>query len=252
MKKLLAILLSCCLLTACVSALAESAEEAPADLLAVEASNGLTVVTGIVYFDDDETSNYIDCYIYAEIRNDSDVEMEIDGLVEALDAEGTVVNYDYPSLLPSCVAPGGVAYLSSSLWIAKTETIATSADIASMKITVGKNLYGYGQQIRLLDGMTAEMAQGVNFLNESQPVVRVTIVNNTDSEIYKPCVVAGAYDEAGKLLFMVNETFVLSSGIHIPAGSTLILDLDTPWILRKHGVTADSVASLNCLVYTQQ
>lgn len=250
MKRILALLLSCCLLLSCVSALAEDGT-ASDSMLVAEASDGLSVVSSSMYLMTNDDSSYIDCYVYAEIRNDGSNGMEIDGTLEALDAEGSVIETSY--LTSNYVAPGGVAYLASSFLILKTDTVKAAGDIANVRLTIGKDPYGYGYQTNVFENATVEMATGTNFLGFEQQVFRVTITNDSDKELYKPRVIVAAYDASGKLLFLSEETFILSAGIHIPSGSTLILDLDLPYNAAQWCAQNDvSVAEVRCLVYTEQ
>ena len=251
MKRILALLLSCCLLLTCVSALAEDTIfNTP---LEAEASNGLTYVSGSAYALTDDYSSYINCYVYAEVRNDGASGIDLGGTMEAMDAAGNVLDTTYISAMPSYIAPGEVAYVSGSFFIAKMEDVTGPEDIASVKLTVGRDFYAYSGQISMVENVTAEMATGLNFLDMEQDVFRITINNDTDRELFNPHVVAAAYDTDGKLLCFAIETFILSAGIHIPAGSSLILDLTLPYdSARACEQNNVQITEVRCLVYTER
>lgn len=252
MKRILALLLSCCLLLACVSAMAEESASNGTQLVA-EANDGLIFLSGSAYTTTEDYSSYLTAYVYAEVRNDSAAGMEIDGSLEALDADGNVLDTSYVSVMPGYVAPGEIAYVTGSFIIAKTDEIVNPEDLATVKLTVGVDPISFGRKCSVVKNATVEMANGTNFLGMSQEVFRVTITNDSDSDLYNPQVIAGAFDAEGKLLYYSSETFILSAGIHLPSGSTLMLDLTPPLgVAQLCAQNNVQVAEIRCLVYTEE
>lgn len=252
MKKFLAVLLTCVLMLGCACAETdEAAVSEDASLMTVATGEGIAVVSANSVLTSEDDSNYMYCYIYAEIRNDGSSDLSIDGSVQALDASGEVIDEQrYLSTLPSCIAPGETGFLIEWFMIQKTETVASVADVASISLSLEKDPYGYGSAPARHANVTVEQATGEGFFGNPVDVARVTIINDTEADLVSPSIVVAAYDADGNLLTIAQESFVLSATVRIPAGSSLIVDLElnhdvAEW-LEENG---RAIADLRCIVY---
>ena len=112
-------------------------------LVTVDASNNLSVPDVNVIVSTEDYSSFIDCYVYAIISNDGDKNIALDGSISVKDTEGNLLeeqSYLFPT--PSVLEPGATAVLVENMLVSKTDTVTLPEHIGSIELTVMKDKYG--------------------------------------------------------------------------------------------------------------
>ena len=249
MKKLFALLVSLCLVFSCACASAAtfselqdmlrngSSEATPVepadasvpgtdDQFTLSAQDGLSIldVNCIVTADDD--SSYIDCYVYAVIRNDGDSPVAVDGEIVLTDAQGnTLEDQSFLFPYPDVLAPGETAVITENLMIEKTGSVTQPEQVAGVALTVHADSYTYSTEATVHAQVAAEITQSVDNYGSTVDVVRFTLTNDTGAPLRNPHVVAAVYDAEGRLVLTLKGDTGYDTVI-LPEGSTLIIECE--------------------------
>lgn len=282
MKKLIALMLTLCMVFTCSMAMASTfdslqqmlrggdanateaptaapeataAPETPAasaetDTVVGDCADGLTFVQGNVIAKTDDNSSYIDCYVYAEIRNDGDKNIALDGGIVVADAEGNVLDeqsYLFP--YPSALAPGETAYVMESLMFEKTDAVTKAEQIASVKVSVHADEYTSDPELPVYTACEVSYGPGVNAYGmEVDGLTSFTVTNNTGADLKNPRVIAALYDTEGKMIYVTSELVGSFNTLRIPDGGSFMLDCEefyfvSDW-MEANGIVPGSIQCL--------
>ena len=250
MKKLFALLIGLCLAFNCACASAATfgelqnmlrnsdTEESPAEpagqtgdaqdngLMTLNARDGLTVVDGNCIMKTDDYSSYIDCYVYAVIRNDGESPVPVEGEIVVTDAQGnTLADQSYLFPNPDVLAPGETAVISENLMVEKTGSVTQPEQVAGIALTVYADSYAYSTEAPAYAQVAAEITQSIDGYGSTVDVVRFTLTNDTGAPLRNPHVVAAVYDAEGRLVLTLKGDTGYDTVI-LPEGSTLIIECE--------------------------
>ena len=250
MKKLFALLIGLCLAFNCACASAATfgelqnmlrnsdTEETPAEpagqtgeaqdngLMTLNARDGLTVVDGNCILMTEDYSSFIDCNVYAVIRNDGDSPVAVDGEIVLTDAQGnTLEDQSFLFPYPDVLAPGETAVITENLMIEKTGSVTKPEQVAGVALTVHADSYTYSTEANVHAQVAAEITQSVDNYCSTVDVVRFTLTNDTGAPLRNPHVVAAVYDAEGRLVLTLKGDTGYDTVI-LPEGSTLIIECE--------------------------
>lgn len=186
------------------------------ELLRIDADEGLTVISSNAYL---ETRNDGDtgssCIIYAEIRNDTDHIVYMNGRLQFREGMSQPVLWSDPALsfMPLRIEPGQTAYFSnsrySSVWYKKLSARALSEIWISLTDgPVSKSeLRWQGVPTTAVyqdDSVVVETTEPPEW-SDSIEALRVTFTNRTGSPLPDPVAVVAAYDAQGQLLYVAGS-----------------------------------------------
>ena len=271
MKKLFALLVSLCLVFSCACASAAtfselqdmlrngSSEDTPVepadaavpgtdDQFTLSAQDGLSIldVNCIVTADDD--SSYIDCYVYAVIRNDGDSPVAVDGKIALTDGDGSILEEQgYLFARPDVLAPGDTAMIEENMMLSKTDAVSRPEQVAGVALSVYADPYAYRTEAPGRVQVAAEITRGLDSFDEEADVVRFTLTNDTGAPLRNPYMAAALYDTEGRLVMVVEANTGFNTVI-LPEGGTLIIERelysDVADYLARTGRTLGTVEAL--------
>ena len=256
MKKLLALLVSLCLVFSCACASAAtfselqdllrsgSTEETetpvePADAavpqsdvqFTLSAQDGLSILDVNCIVRADDYSSFIDCYVYAVIRNDGDSPVAVDGEIVLTDGDGsTLEEQSYLFARPDVLAPGDTAMIAEYVLLSKTDAVTMPEQVAGVALSVYADPYAYSTDAPAHVQVAAELTRSLDIYGDMVDVVRFTLTNDTGAPLRNPSVAAAVYDTEGRLVLTV-EADTGSDTVILPEGGTLIIDCQDMHIL---------------------
>lgn len=249
MKKLFALLVTLCLVFSCTCASAAtfselqdmlrsgSTEETetpvePADAavpqsdvqFTLSAQDGLSILDVNCIVRADDYSSFIDCYVYAVIRNDGDSPVAVDGEIVLTDGDGsTLEEQSYLFARPDVLAPGDTAMIAEYVLLSKTDAVTMPEQVAGVALSVYADPYAYSTDAPAHVQVAAELTRSLDIYGDMVDVVRFTLTNDTGAPLRNPSVAAAVYDTEGRLVLTV-EADTGSDTVILPEGGTLIIE----------------------------
>ena len=249
MKKLLDLLVTLCLVFSCACASAAtfselqdmlrsgSTEETetpvePADAavpqsdvqFTLSAQDGLSILDVNCIVRADDYSSFIDCYVYAVIRNDGDSPVAVDGEIVLTDGDGsTLEEQSYLFARPDVLAPGDTAMIAEYVLLSKTDAVTMPEQVAGVALSVYADPYAYSTDAPAHVQVAAELTRSLDIYGDMVDVVRFTLTNDTGAPLRNPSVAAAVYDTEGRLVLTV-EADTGSDTVILPEGGTLIIE----------------------------
>lgn len=222
------------------------------EMLRVTAEEGLTVVSSNAYLQMDKENQYIEtCIIYAEIRNDTDHTVCLNGSLELKEwlSKPTMWDNAVTHFMPLRIEPGQTAYLNNvnNLWWQRLteETL----DKLRLSITDGPvnedEVRWYGMPVHVAyqdDSVTIEPEEAPEWATYTE-MRRVTFVNRSGDMLPNPAAAVAAYDDQGQLLYVAGS--VMTSNVqgyrsYVPDGSPVAILTSIPGAvsqyMEEHGV----------------
>ena len=268
MKKYLALLLGLCLALnlACASASSfgelqnmlrgGSTEETSAAnagagfAMTFNAKDGLTILDGNCVITADDYSSFIDCYVYAVIRNDGGSPVAVEGGIVATDAQGnTLEEQNYIFACPDVLAPGETAMVAEYVLISKTDSVTLPGHVAGVALSVNADPYAFSTDAPARVPVEAEITRSLDDYGSMVDVVRFTLTNNTGAPLRNPSVAAALYDAEGRLVLTVDADTGYDTVI-LPEGGTLIIESELySYVTDYLAQTGRTLATVEALCY---
>ncbi|MGN0972660.1 MAG: hypothetical protein ACI4OY_11945 [Aristaeellaceae bacterium] len=249
MKKLFALLVSLCLVFSCACASASSFDDLrdmlrnsateetetpaePADAAVPQsdtqftlfAQDGLSILDVNCIVKADDYSSFIDCYVYAVIRNDGDSAVAVDGEIVLTDGDGNILEeQSYLFARPDVLAPGDTAMIEEYVLLSKTDAVSLPEQVAGVVLTVYADPYAYSTDAPAHVQVAAELTRSLDIYGDMVDVVRFTLTNDSGAPLRNPAVVAAVYDTDGRLVLTVEADTGVDTVI-LPEGGTLIIE----------------------------
>ena len=270
MKKLLALLVSLCLVFGCACASAAtfselqdmlrngSAEDTPADAavppadvqFTLLAQDGLSILDVNCIVTADDYSSFIDCYVYAVIRNDGDSAVTVEGEIALTDGDGNIVD-EQPYLFsrPDVLAPGDTAMIEEYMLLSRTDAVARPEQLAGVVLSVYADPDAYSTDAPGRVQVTAEVTRSLDIFDDEVDVVRFTLTNDTGAPLRNPLVAAALYDTEGRLVMVVEADTGLDTVI-LPEGGTLIFESELySYVAEYLAETGRTLGAVEALAY---
>ena len=249
MKKLFALLVSLCLVFSCACASAAtfselqdmlrngSSEDTPVepadaavpgtdDQFTLSAQDGLSILDVNCIVRADDYSSFIDCYVYAVIRNDGDSPVAVDGKIALTDGDGSILEEQgYLFARPDVLAPGDTAMIEENMMLSKTDAVTMPEQVAGVALSVYADPYAYSTDAPAHVQVAAELTRSLDIYGDMVDVVRFTLTNDTGAPLRNPHVVAAVYDAEGRLVLTLKGDTGYDTVI-LPEGSTLIIECE--------------------------
>ncbi|MGN1019255.1 MAG: hypothetical protein ACI4O7_02685 [Aristaeellaceae bacterium] len=219
-------------------------------LITCTAQDGLTVLDCNCIIDAEDYSSFLDCYVYAVVRNDGSEPVAVDGSILVTDTKGNdVEEQSYLFAEPDVLNPGEVTFIAEELLITRTETVSLPEHLASLSLTVCADPYAYSTDAPVHTTVSAELAEDVDIFGLPANVVRFTITNDTGAPLRTPSVAAALYDSDGKLVMTVNADTGYDMVI-LPAGGTLIIQSELySYVATYLEQTGRTLSAIDAIAY---
>jgi len=211
MKKLLSLLVACCLLLSVGAALAEGG---------LTTTNAMFVLAPFY-------GDYVG-YAYAEVVNNSNEMLTVDYETSALklmNAAGEVLYAeDIFFLSPQAIGPGETGFVMA-------ESIYLEADVAEQLTTYSLSVNGvdswYMDPLTYLpeDVLTADLIVGTDAYGDSVTWIYTLVENPNKGLLFDYGCVLGLYDQKGRLIY---ATEIQTYGVGIPVGQSAMLRMESP------------------------
>lgn len=276
MKKLFALLVTLCLVFSCACASAAtfselqdmlrsgSTEETetpvePADAavpqsdvqFTLSAQDGLSILDVNCIVRADDYSSFIDCYVYAVIRNDGDSPVAVDGEIVLTDGDGsTLEEQSYLFARPDVLAPGDTAMIAEYVLLSKTDAVTMPEQVAGVALSVYADPYAYSTDAPAHVQVAAELTRSLDIYGDMVDVVRFTLTNDTGAPLRNPCVAAAVYDAEGRLVLTV-EADMGTDTVILPEGGTLIIESELySYVADYLAQTGRTLGTVEALAYS--
>ena len=162
--------------------------------------------------------------MYAEIRNDGDSPVAVDGEIVLTDGDGsTLEEQSYLFARPDVLAPGDTAMIAEYVLLSKTDAVTMPEQVAGVALSVYADPYAYSTDAPAHVQVAAELTRSLDIYGDMVDVVRFTLTNDTGAPLRNPSVAAAVYDTEGRLVLTV-EADTGSDTVILPEGGTLIIE----------------------------
>ena len=214
------------------------------------AKDGLTILDANCILDTEDYSSYIDCYVYAEIRNDGSSPIAVEGNIVVTDAEGNALEeQSYVFANPDVLAPGECAFLAEYMLVEKTSSVSQPSQVAGVALSVYADPYAYSTDAPARAKVSAECVRDLNDYGIEADLVRFIITNDTGAPLRNPTVAAALYDTEGRLVLTVEGNTGFDTVI-LPEGGSLIIECELySYVTDYLAQSGRSLASVYALVY---
>lgn len=202
-------------------------------LLNITSDEGLTVVSSGVYLETREDGDALSqCVVYAEIRNDTDHTVYLNGFLHLLEGESrtTELRDELTRFTPLKIEPGQTAYFNNG-WagmIGYRQVSLRSLSEIRLSFTDGpvneQEVSWWGEPVRVIyqdDSVTIEPTAPPDWAT-GPDALRVTFINRTGDLLPNPAAAVAAYDAEGRLLYVAGSSVVAGNTDHVcyvPDGS---------------------------------
>lgn len=197
----------------------------------ITADEGLTVISSRAYLQKDQANiYYLWCVIYAEVRNDTDHTVYLNGRLEVKERLSKPITQDgaVTPFMPLRIEPGQTAYFGDRFYIRNLYLTEETLDKIYLYITDGPvndlQVKWWGEPQRAVyqdDSVTVEPIIVPDWEPDSS-TCRVSFVNHTGDTLSNPAVVAAAYDDQGRLLYVLGSGMAANADdvtLYVPDGS---------------------------------